>query len=97
MTVPNARSFRFVLPLPSFVLHPLTAVVIAAVHVYLGVGHLSKLFGGDLQWTHFWKGFGALAGAYVFGALASRGLARYEGRRLGPGPDGTRQIRAAGL
>jgi len=56
MTVPNARSFRFVLPLPSFVLHPLTAVVIAAVHVYLGVGHLSKLFGGDLQWTHFWKG-----------------------------------------
>ena len=68
-----------VLPLPAFVLRPLTAVVIAVVHVYLAVGHLSKLFGGDVQWTHIWKGFGALAGAYVFAALASRGLARQEG------------------
>ena len=69
---------RFVLPLPSWVLHRYTAVVISAVHVYLGVGHLSKLFGGDVQWTHFWKGFGALGGAYVFAALASRGFARYK-------------------
>jgi len=30
------------------------------------------LFAGDWQWTHIWKGFGALAGAYVFAALASR-------------------------
>jgi hypothetical protein len=32
------------------------------------------LFGGDVQWTHIWKGFGALAGAYVFAALASRAM-----------------------
>jgi hypothetical protein len=66
----------FVLPLPRWVLHPYTAVVIAAVHVYLSWGHLSELFGGDLQWTHFWKGFGSLGGAYVFAALATRGFAR---------------------
>ena len=74
--------FRFVLPLPRFVLRPLTAIVIAAVHVYLGAGHLWQLIAGDVQWTHIWKGFGALAGAYVFAALASRGLARNQGRRL---------------
>ena len=73
-TVPS----RFVLPLPSFVLHPYTAVIIAIVHIYLSVGHLSKLFGGDVQWTHFWKGFGSLGGAYVFAALATRGFARYK-------------------
>ena len=69
---------RFVLPLPGFVLHRYTAVVIAVVHVYLSAGHLSKLFAGDLEWTHFWKGFGALAGAYIFAALATRGFARYK-------------------
>jgi len=63
---------RLALPLPRFILHPLTALAIAAVHLYLAAGHLSKLFGGDVQWTHVWKGFGALAGAYVFAALASR-------------------------
>ena len=66
----------FVLPLPGFFLHPVLAIVVAIVHVYLGVGHLAELFGGDMQWTHFWKGFGALAGAYVFAALASRGVTR---------------------
>jgi len=69
-------NWRTALPLPGFVLHPFTALVIAAVHVYLSFGHLSKLFGGDVQWTHIWKGFGALAGAYVFAALASRGLVK---------------------
>jgi hypothetical protein len=74
--------FRTVLPLPAFVLHPLTALVIAAVHVYpLAFGHLWQLFGGDVQWTHIWKGFGALGGAYVFAALASRALARRERKR----------------
>jgi len=68
----------FVLPLPGWVLHPYTAVVIAAVHVYLSFGHLSELFGGDLQWEHIWKGFGSLGGAYVFAALAIRGFARYK-------------------
>ena len=64
------------LPLPGWVLHPSTAIVIAIVHVYLSYGHLSDLFGGDLQWTHFWKGFGSLGGAYVFAALATRGFVR---------------------
>jgi hypothetical protein len=86
--VHNPIPFRFVLPLPGFVLRPLTAVVIAAVHVYLAAGHLSQLIVGDVQWTHCWKGFGALAGAYVFTALASRGLARGEARRLRLDPDG---------
>ena len=82
----------FVLPLPGFVLRPITAVVIAIVHVYLAVGHLSMLFGGDVQWTHIWKGFGALAGAYVFAALASRGLARQEGSVQKPLVDQTPSI-----
>jgi hypothetical protein len=68
-------SCRFVLPLPGFVLHPYTAVIIAVVHIYLSIGHLSKLFGGDVRLTDIWKGFGALGGAYVFAALATRGFA----------------------
>ena len=64
-----------VLPLPRFVMQPLVAVIVAVVHVYLGVGHLLELFGGHVEWTHIWKGFGALGGAYVFLALASRALA----------------------
>ena len=71
---------RFVLPLPSFVMHPYTAILIAAVHVYLSYGHLASLFAGDVQWTHFWKGFGSLAGAYIFAALASRGFSRSAAR-----------------
>jgi hypothetical protein len=63
---------RLVLPLPRFVLHPLTAGTIAAVHVYLAYGHLAKLIGGEAEWVHIWKGFGASFGAYVFTALASR-------------------------
>jgi hypothetical protein len=70
------------LPLPSFVLRPFTSGVIAVVHVYLGLSHLVPLFAGDVNWTHIWKGFGALAGAYVFMALASRGLARRSQERL---------------
>ena len=69
---------RFVLPLPRFVLQPGTAIVIAVVHIYLSVGHLWELFGGDVQWTHFWKGFGSLGGAYVFAALATRGFAQFK-------------------
>jgi hypothetical protein len=75
----------FVLPLPGFVLHRYTAVVLAAVHIYLSVGHLSKLFGGPVHWTDFWKGFGSLAGAYVFAALASRGFVRHKARLPCPG------------
>jgi hypothetical protein len=67
---------NFVLPLPRFVLHPFTAAFIAAVHVYLSYGHFSKLFAGPVTWTDFWKGFGALFGAYVFAALASRRFAK---------------------
>jgi hypothetical protein len=78
--------YNVVLPLPGFVFHPLTAVIVAAVHVYLAAGHLWTLIGGEVQWTHIWKGFGALGGAYVFTALASRELARHEGRRRHTGP-----------
>ena len=72
--------FGFVLPLPAFVLHPLTSVFLAGLHLYLAAGHLSPLLGGDVQWMHIWKSFGALGGVYVFAALASKGLARREGR-----------------
>lgn len=65
MKTHHPMPFRFVLPLPSFVLSPLTAAVIATVHVYLAAGHLWQLIAGDVQWTHCWKGFGALAGVYV--------------------------------
>ena len=78
MLMQSTAASRLLLPLPSFVLHPYTAIVIAVIHVYLSIGHLSKLFGGDVQWAHFWKGFGSLGGAYVFAALASRGFARYK-------------------
>ena len=83
----SRRAIRFgvVLPLPRFVMQPITALVVAAAHVYLAAGHLLDLFGGDVQWTHIWKGFGALAGAYVFAAIASRGLARYADRQLHAG------------
>jgi hypothetical protein len=69
------------LPLPAFVLHPLTALFLGGVHVYLAAGHLSKLIGGSREWTDIWKGFGALGGAYIFAALASRGLARRQAPR----------------
>jgi hypothetical protein len=65
---------NFVLPLPRFVLHPLAAVTIAAVHLYLSLGHLTQLLTGQARWEHVWKGFGALFGAYVFAALATRGM-----------------------
>jgi hypothetical protein len=76
MKVHGDMPLRTELPLPAFVLHPLTAVGIAVMHVYLAAGHLLKLIGGEITWTNVWKGFGALGGAYVFAALASRGLAK---------------------
>jgi hypothetical protein len=92
MKVHNPKPVHLVLPLPSFVLRPLTAVVIAAVHVYLAAGHLWPLILGDVRWTHIWKGFGALAGTYVFTALALRGLVRGDGRlRLDSEQRGTSQ------
>ena len=48
MTVHSAVPLRFTLPLPAFVLHPFTAVVIATLHVYLGAGHLLRNAGGVL-------------------------------------------------
>lgn len=82
MNARDGMSVRNALPLPAFVLHPLTALVITCLHVYLAAQHLSKLFGGEITWTNIWKGFGALAGAYVFAALASRGLAHHKHQRL---------------
>jgi hypothetical protein len=71
-------SRHVVLPLPRFAFSPLTLVAISAIHVYLSMGHLAHLLAGEIEWTHIWKGFGALAGAYVFTALASR---RFAARR----------------
>jgi membrane associated rhomboid family serine protease len=62
----------FVLPLPHFIFHPFATLSIAVVHVYLAIGHLWELAVGHLTWTNVWKGFGALVGAYIFAALASR-------------------------
>jgi hypothetical protein len=75
---------KFVLPLPRFVLHPLTAAAIAVIHGYLAYGHITKLVTGPVEWEHIWKGFGALFGAYVFAALASRRVpARMEDAFIG--------------
>jgi hypothetical protein len=63
---------RLHLPLPRFIFHPLVAWIIALVHIYFAAKYLLLLFGGDLSWANTWKGFGALLGAYVFAALASR-------------------------
>jgi hypothetical protein len=80
--------FGGALPLPRFVQHPLTLLLVAAAHVYLASGHLMDLFSGrGVHWTDLWKGFGALAGAYVFTALASRGSARQ--RTSAPSSDET--------
>jgi hypothetical protein len=78
---------NFVLPLPRFIWHPLITASLAAVHLYLSYGHLNKLFGGDAQWTDFWKGFGALFGAYVFAALALRQTAKPAVRAIQKGND----------
>ena len=77
----------FVLPLPSVITHPLTSAALAILHVYLASGHLFELLAGNVEWTHIWKGFGALCGAYVFAALASRGL-RLETRHVPSRVDG---------
>src|SRR5580765_118370 len=76
MNAHKAVPFRFALPLPTFVMHPFTMLILAGVHVYLAFVHLAQLAAGDIEWTHFWKGFGALAGAYVFLALTSRARRR---------------------
>jgi hypothetical protein len=77
--------FRSGLPLPAFVMRPLTALILAAVHVYLAAAHLIELAAGHVEWTHIWKGFGALAGAYVFAALASRRMSSPRLSRMSPG------------
>jgi hypothetical protein len=60
MKVYSDMSLRTDLPLPAFVLHPLTAVSIAVMHVYLAAGHLLKLIGGEVTWTKrlegLWRG-----------------------------------------
>ena len=89
MKVGDGAPSRFMLPLPAFVLHPITAVVIAVMHVYLAAGHLSKLFSGEVTWTNIWKGFGALVGAYVFVAVASQRIAQNtKAQHFGLGPFG---------
>ena len=74
----------FRLPLPRLATHWTFFGLLAAVHLYLGFGHLAALgtqfiYGrfGDLEttWTHVWKGGGAAFGAYYFAALAAARLA----------------------
>jgi hypothetical protein len=60
------------LPLPRFATARWFFMLLAGVHLYLGGGHLLPLFGGELAWTHAWKGFGAAFGAYYFLALGLR-------------------------
>jgi hypothetical protein len=72
MNAHRTMPLRRALPLPAFVMHPFTLLILAGLHVYLGFVHLVQLAAGDIEWTHFWKGSGALAGAYVFLALTSR-------------------------
>ena len=43
MKAHSIMRFSFVLPLPRFVTHPLTAVALAVLHVYLASGHLGEL------------------------------------------------------
>jgi hypothetical protein len=74
---------KFVLPLPRFVFHPVTTLAVAAVHVYLASVHLIALAAGQVNWTNIWKGFGALLGAYVFAALASRRMSVHLQHALG--------------
>jgi hypothetical protein len=69
-------AYNFRLPLPRFIFHPLTTLSIAIVHVYLASVHLAALAAGRIAWEHIWKSSGALFGAYVFAALASRRFAK---------------------
>lgn len=63
---------KLVLSLPRFVLRPITASAIAALHVYLAAGHLCCAGRGPSCVDTLWKGFDASLGAHVFAALASR-------------------------
>mgnify|MGYP001574844925 CR=1 FL=1 len=41
---------------------------LAALHLYLAWDHMQPLFMSGYKFIHFWKGFGALAGAVYFTA-----------------------------
>ncbi len=56
--------------------HPVFWLCVAAVHLYLSVGHLSSFFGGETTFTHAWKGFGALAGAALMTRMGLRARRR---------------------
>src|SRR5262245_14482408 len=57
------------LPLPRFTRSPIFLLGLAALHLYLGGGHIVALFRSAVTWTDIWKGLGATAGAYYFTAL----------------------------
>src|SRR5262245_43833623 len=57
------------LPLPRFTRSPIFFLGLAALHVYLGGGHLLALFDSAVTSMALWKGVGATAGAYYFMAL----------------------------
>jgi len=58
------------LPLPRFTRSPIFFLGLAALHIYLGAGHVLSLVGSAVTWTDVWKGVGAAGGAYYFLALA---------------------------
>ena len=80
----NIAGSQFVLPFPGFLLHRYTAVFIAVVHVYLSFGHLLKVFGGDVEWTHVWKGFGRSSAQHLleFYSREFEGLKSFVGVEL---------------
>ena len=57
------------LPLPRFTRSPSFFLGLAALHLYLGGGHILALFHSAVTWTDIWKGLGATAGAYYFMAI----------------------------
>ena len=57
------------LPVPRFTRKPMFFLGLAALHLYLGSGHILSLFHSAVTWTDIWKGVGATTGAYYFMAL----------------------------
>ncbi len=67
---------HFHLPLPAWTRDRRLFLLVAAVHVYLGGGHIFGIIGDHVTgmdlWTDIWKGVGAWSAAYYFVALAGR-------------------------
>ncbi len=49
MNAYRTRPFQRALPLPTFVMHPFTLLVLAGVHAYLAFVHLAQLAAGSIE------------------------------------------------